>query len=385
VIYLDQFVISNLIKLLDKSHPSHKQIKDDPFWTNLFIKLETASKSQAIVCPDSFYHKDESYFGNIDYRLAQRLYEHFSSGKTLDPSFIIQKNNIIKHFKNWIIGKKTIFEYNPQDISSENLHTWSAGMMISIRNKPYPGQLENLQKVNLNTKNQLMEVWERWKVEDVSFTERVKEETLGLGKGLLKAIETFISKRDLTISNYVLGGEISIDNIDDIISPPAVDLIEDLFDILKSSGFSAVETKDIILKYFSDTDSLLEIPQIKISSVIFAGLANLARNGKNNPPKSTVDSQFISSYLPYCDALFVDKESFVLLTKLPKDTPKKLRLDEFSAKIFSLNNKQDFLDYLDNLVKEIPTEQIEVLKDMKGDDYAEPYWTIIENEKRDLV
>ncbi len=117
---------------------------------------------------------------------------------------------------------------------------------------------------------------------------------------------------------------------------------------------------------------------------MFAGLANLARNGKKNPPKSTVDSQFISSYLPYCDAIFVDKESFVLLTKLPKNTPKNLRLSEFSAKIFALNNKNDFLDYLDNIVKNIPSKQIEILKDISGNNYAEPYWTIIENEKKDL-
>lgn len=82
IIYLDQFVISNLIKLLDKSHPSHARIKADSFWTDLFTKLELASKSQAIVCPDSFYHKDESLVGSIDFKLMKRLYEHFSSGKT---------------------------------------------------------------------------------------------------------------------------------------------------------------------------------------------------------------------------------------------------------------------------------------------------------------
>ncbi len=94
ILYLDQFVISNLIKLLDKSHPSHQRIKSDPFWESLFIKLEAASKSQAIVCPDSFYHRDESLTGNIDFKLMKRLYEHFSSGKTLYPLIIIEKNQI---------------------------------------------------------------------------------------------------------------------------------------------------------------------------------------------------------------------------------------------------------------------------------------------------
>ncbi|MDP2586315.1 MAG: SEC-C metal-binding domain-containing protein [Candidatus Komeilibacteria bacterium] len=383
ILYLDQFVISNLVKLLDKSHPSHERIKADPFWESLFIKLEAASKSQAIVCPDSFYHVDESLIGNIDFRLMKRLYEHFSNGKTLYPSVIIERDQITKHFEGWLEGRKIKFELKPENIAFEkDLHSWSAGMMISVGGRPYPGQLENIQKVNTFTKEQLKEVWTRWQNEkNITFVQRVKEETLGMGKGLIEVVKKFIERRSLAMTKIVREENYNFD-LDDLLPPPANDTIEDLVKIAKQKGLSEEQTQETIAQYFIDVNALLEIPQIRINAVMFAGLAHRARNGKKNPPKSTTDVSFIASYLPYCDALFLDKESALLLREFPENTPSYLRLNEFPAKIFSLNNKQAFLDYLDQLVVEIPQDQIDVLKDMRGGNYAEPYWSIIEQEKK---
>jgi len=166
--------------------------------------------------------------------------------------------------------------------------------------------------------------------------------------------------------------------------PMSNDIFEALIRIARKKDILETQIPGTIIKYFNDVDSLLEIPQVRISSVMLAGLAHRAAHGKKNPPKSTADIQFISSYLPYCDALFVDKESASLLKEFPKNTPDYLRLKEFPAKVYSLNNKNEFLDYLDQLVTEIPPEQIKVLKDVSGENYTKPFWEIIEYEKRDL-
>ncbi len=170
-------------------------------------------------------------------------------------------------------------------------------------------------------------------------------------------------------------------NLDDLLPPPANNLLENLLRIAKSKGLSDQEAPVILVKYFKDVDALLEVPKIRIGSVMFASLARNAVLGKKNPPKSLNDVGFISSYLPYCDALFVDIESAGILRELPKETPSSLRLKEFDAKVFSLNEKDEFLDYLDKLVEEIPPDQLEVLKDIEGEDYTKPYWDIIEREK----
>lgn len=382
IIYLDQFVISNLVKLLDKSHPSHATIEEDPFWTDLFIKLEAASKSQAIVCPDSFYHKDESLVGNIDFRLTKRLLEHFSSGKTLFPSSIIEKNQIAHHFEGWLDGRKVEFEFEPQHIAfDQDLHNWSVGLRISVGGNPYPGQIESLQTTNASTKEQLRAIWARWQSETgVGFVERVKEETAGLWQGMTIAARNFTNRKNIAMGKIAAGEDYKME-LDDFIPPMSNDIFENVMRIAQRKNIPQEDIPKLIFKYFNDIDSLLEIPCIRISSVMFAGWARRAALGKKDPPKSTADVQFISSYLPYCDALFVDKESALLLNEFPKNTPDNFRLKEFSAKIYSLNNKKEFLSYLDHLVSEIPLEQLNILKDMEGENYTKPYWEIIEHEK----
>ena len=380
ILYLDQFVISNLIKLLDKSHPSHAKIKSDPFWSALFIKLEAATRSQAIVCPDSYYHRDESLTGKTDFKLMKRLYEHFSSGKTLHPSFEIEHMQIAQHFEKWLAGEKTEFDFKARNITSEDLDTWSVGLRVSVNMRPYPGEIDNLNKVNTSSREQLKELWTTWQnTKNFNFLNQIKEETLGLGKGLLSEVQKF-SKRRQEIMTKFASGQNDFD-LEDLLPPPANSLLEHLLRVAKSKGLSDQEAPVILVRYFRDVDVLLEIPKIHISSVMFASLARNAALGKKKSPKSLNDVGFISSYLPYCDALFVDIESAGILRELPKETPPHLRFKKFEAKVFSLNEKEQFLSYLDQVVKEIPSDQLEVLKDLEGEDYTKPYWSIIEQEK----
>lgn len=371
ILYLDQFVISNLVKLLDKSHPSHTRIKADSFWENLFVKLEGALKSWVIACPSSRCHRDESLIGNVDFRLMKRLYEYFSNGEAVCSGSMIQRNQIVLHFEGWLDNKKTKFEFKLEDIADESL-------MRSM----YFGDKAHLQKKNTLTKTQLEVIWARWKSEPhVGFVERIKEEALGNGVGL--GVKQFVEEWSLARVKMTLGKEHNLYS-ESFCPPMFKEIFAMLINIARKKGISETQIPETIVRYFNDVDSLLEIPIIRITSVMFAGLAHRAVHGKKRPPKSVVDVEFISSYLPYCDALFVDKESALLLKEFPENAPSYSRLQEFPAKVFSLNNKDEFLDYLDRLIDEIPSDQVDILKDMAGENYVEPYWNIIEDEKRKL-
>lgn len=385
IIYLDQFVLSNLIKLLDHSHPSHEKVANGSlgqFWKNLFVALEKATKSQAIICPDSFYHKDESSVGSDNFRIVKRLYEHFSGGKTLCPSYEVQHIQMQHHFANWLDGKKSVFNFDPQEIAfGDDLNEWEIGIRVSVGSSLNPEELENLRQSNASTKQQLAEIWKRWQQENVSFEARAKEEVLGLGKGILQAVQDFIQKRDAATQRMAIDASYE-PNIDDLFPNSSWNLLSSLMKIAMINGVSEQQLPEIIRKYLSDADALLQVPYLKISSVMFAGLARAAALGEKKAPKSTVDVQFISSYLPYCDAMFVDKQSARLLKELPRNTPSYLTLTEFDAKIFSLGEKEKFLQYLEDVVSQIPAKQMEVLMDVEGDSFLQPYWSIVEHEKR---
>lgn len=60
-----------------------------------------------------------------------------------------------------------------------------------------------------------------------------------------------------------------------------------------------------------------------------------------------------------------------------------MKLKEFPTKIFSLKKREEFLTYLDEIFNQVPEDQMNIIRDVQGDHYLEPYWEIIEHEKKD--
>ena len=291
---------------------------------------------------------------------------------------------IQKYFSNWLKGNKTVFTFDPQDITyGRDLNEWQVGIGISIDGSRLPGEIDNLKNINATTAKQLAEIWESWKGDKSSFEEKAKQEVLGLGKGKIRMMHDFIERKNVAIQKMATDSSYQLD-IDDILPPPAIELMEALMNTARASGIVEENLFLTILKYLSDANALLEVPCLKISSVMFAGLARSASLGEKKPPKSTVDVQFISSYLPYCDAMFVDKQSARMIRELPSSAPEHLRLNHYKAKIFTLNERDDFLQYLEDVVNQLSAEQIEALRDVEGDDFTKPFWSIIEQEKLNI-
>jgi hypothetical protein len=57
VVYLDQLVISEMMKALNPAARAHGRV--DSFWLELFERLDVLSKLQLIICPDSETHRDD--------------------------------------------------------------------------------------------------------------------------------------------------------------------------------------------------------------------------------------------------------------------------------------------------------------------------------------
>jgi len=77
VVYLDQFVISEIVNAIDPHAKAHARV--DPFWRQVFEALERVSKLQLVVCPWSPIHRDESLLSGRCERL-QQMYEHLANG-----------------------------------------------------------------------------------------------------------------------------------------------------------------------------------------------------------------------------------------------------------------------------------------------------------------
>ena len=78
------------------------------------------------------------------------------------------------------------------------------------------------------------------------------------------------------------------------------------------------------------------------------------------------DIDIIGVLLPYCDAMFVDKECAEILKQIKNKI-------NFSTKIYSLNNKNEFIDYLNEIEKKTPKSHFEKVYEVYGKKWLHNY------------
>jgi len=95
-----------------------------------------------------------------------------------------------------------------------------------------------------------------------------------------------------------------------------------------------------------------EIPHHRISAYLFAALARRVVGGQRRVTRGFMnDVRAISTYVPYVDAMFVDRECAELLGE------GRLREElEYKARIFSFADTGAFIDYLDSLEQAVTDE-----------------------------
>jgi hypothetical protein len=86
-----------------------------------------------------------------------------------------------------------------------------------------------------------------------------------------------------------------------------------------------------------ESEAFGDVPFVKISCHLFAAFARRVP-GRTNPPEGHPfnDVNMLSAYLPYCGAMFIDREMHGLLD----EQPLKSALD-YGTKVFSLRSKPD--------------------------------------------
>lgn len=77
VLYLDQFVLSNMAMSLDALWQAERNNTPPPIWLRLFGALDRAVRLQLPVCPVSRIHEQESIVPP-HFAMVRRIYEHLS-------------------------------------------------------------------------------------------------------------------------------------------------------------------------------------------------------------------------------------------------------------------------------------------------------------------
>ncbi len=125
------------------------------------------------------------------------------------------------------------------------------------------------------------------------------------------------------------------------LNSPHIHLINELFWAAVEDGTEDPEEDALVFL----RDHAAEIPCVRLSSVLWGYFGKVKKKTLPNlkkPAAPAEDNLFISHFLPYCDAAFVDKAMRAYIEE------RKL-FQSFKTEVFSLQNKDKFMRYLSDL------------------------------------
>ena len=370
IIYLDQFVISEMMKALKNKTKIEKET--DKFWLKLFEKLDRLTKLQLIICPDSNFQYEESL--HYEFEAHKQMYEHLSHGITFYDKATIQRFQLIQQFKK-SLGIK-VDALKKEDVISSRINGWQEKLRISMNFKSNEEEIIKMKQGRSDCCNEITKVFKKWQKEkQKKFKDWYKEEAMAWG--LTKAqIHIEKMKKEALFEHGHL--QLKDDEVLSLFLGDEKVLIYSLMQTIPKEKEDQMDSWEQVLKFLI-SEEILEVPFNHISSLLWAGIAyQAAIVGRKHPPGSGMpnDIDMVGILLPYCDAIFVDREMHGLLNM--KEVAKEV--GQFKTEIFSAKNKKDFFEYLDEIEKNASRKHMGLVKKVYGKDWPKPYWEMYENK-----
>jgi len=370
IIYLDQFVVSNLMKLDNSGVKGHERVVALPFWCELRDLLFQLRQLQMICCPDSGSHEDESRISPYNAEL-KKTYEALSGGITFRAFDSIKSQQIGELARAWSERREAEYDFDPRRFLSNNPNEWNERFYITFGDNPFivPAQLK-LYRVELHAHiaRLFRDVWAK---EKRSFRYWYDLERYGYQGHLGNAVVRNGKERVEAMLAYRRGAEISVKDLEKTLPSFPETLLASMQHIMRFPRDGGERSRDEISRLeteFGKANRIAEAPFVRLQSLMFAAMAMRAAQGQKEPPDegTTTDVETVAHLLPYCDAMFMDNRCRSLLL----DVPKGLRPPE-TARVFSLNIKAQYLDYLRSIRDGITPEHVAAIREVYGDDHLE--------------
>ena len=370
VIYLDQYVMSNMMYALNPTTKSHLKANADPFWRNLFGELDRLMRTLRIVCPRSNVHRDESKVSPYP-APPERLHEHLSGEVEFHWTHQVEGNQVYRHVQEWLIGRGAQAQTVVLDDALEgNLTGWLPRITVSVDLGTLPGELEQVRENRQESADGLAHVFEGWQGHDKDFQEVFLTEARSYGPVFLRCLVNRAERREAIVRQ---GGPSTALELDTMLMGHHEHIWTCLEEGLRKGGVPGSEIAHNAIEYLLK-GPLEWLPFNRISALLFAAIAGKAASGQKKPPGrgTSADVRAISVFLPYSDALFVDDQMRGLLSEKPVAS----RID-YPCKVFSTRTRDEFLGFLAALRSGTSEVHRQRVAEIYGENWEEPYFTIL--------
>lgn len=362
VIYLDQMVISHMTKAL---HPTAAAGRDiDPFWRELFEKLDVVCKMQVAICPDSATHREESAVWTHPEALRQ-MYEHLSNGVSFHDTPTVREAQLMEFFENWVAGRPTEpMRVERATLIRGSIDSWQERFRVTVGGLEPEDWPERLRESRQRASEALAQLSARWRdVRPFSFDDVYRQELRAIGQTMIQ-----IHIQSVRDAAEVMAGRRPFDP--EVLMPSnATGTILGIHHRLRERGVADDELWQKTAEFFNSPD-IDQVPYLQISCMLFAAFARKQASGQRRPAGGGTlnDVTTVATVMPACDAIYVDNEVAALLAEEPLRT----QLD-FGTRVFSQRTRHEFAAYLDELREAASAEHVVAIREVYGNSYLTPF------------
>lgn len=325
VIYLDQFFLS---------HAFRSNLDQFVKATN---KIAELAHGQLIVCPYSPIHRTET----LQWRHSQKeklleFIKKTSRGHEFYREYKIKRTQIVRSFKRYLEKDQSNLELNMRDALPNDYNSWDDYFWIDVTG--FPEDTESIRKSKEASVAELVQLFQGWRAQNTTFAQDQRHEMMDGARIYLK--------------QYIeMAKRLAIDDFTAILDSPINAIIVESLLNYDSDNMSIQERVNRIIDFFN-SKYYIEVPGEFISSGLFAALRQTVKNGYyRNEEKAKkklsgifYDISFISTYAPYCDAMFIDNPMLDLVNA------KELNIEKGYNTVFFARKKLDqFIDYLEEI------------------------------------
>lgn len=379
VIYLDQFVISNMMYAMNSAAKQHGRGPHEAFYREVFTRLDLLAKQQLLVCPSSEFHDSESLTSRCFEPLKQ-MYELLSYKVRWHQSDSVRTCQIMEAFQYWVAGQPPQrTEFTKDNFLYGDRSGWTSHFFVPSHTRWEENLVEDIRQTRDTVAEGLRTVFAKWQGDkDKTFDDWVQEETLAAAKNYIHGFRTHLCEVVATQAEIQSTQQVSLNNAATFLAPThEASVMMRLQHALMDKGCSEGDWMQKAWE-FLQSEHFAGLPFVRIGSLIWATVANkIAHSGQKRLPTRGIynDVGLVATFLPYYDAMFLDKEIQVILG----DPHMRDVLAEYGTRIYSLRNREAFLSYLDEIENGASPEHLGLLNEVYGDEYLKPYLDLYNN------
>ena len=328
VLYLDQFFFSSAFR------------ERDLRFTKAAERIRQVSTLQLLAVPYSSVHEDETHqWRGYDGKNKDDLMEFIkatSRGHEFRSAYDVEQTQIVRAFQAFLQEKSASFDLQEGDVIHGNIHEWDDYFRIDVDR--YIGDIELIRDLKRQSVEGLVDIFPGWRTSPNTFEQDVALELRDAAKGYIDSYVSYAAR--------VAGGDYAA-----LFDSPIMSMVVQSMLYCLPEEMLPEEKLGKIGEYFK-SNHFSAIPYQWVSVRAFAVLKDMVKRGAYTDRETALkrlsgffqDVKHVSTYAPYCDAFIMDQAMASLV-----GDPRIALETRYGVKVFSLNNWDDFLAWMDAL------------------------------------